>query len=126
MMAKRTVNNLVVVSNLHCGCRLGLCPQGGAQLNAVPEEAGRHPRWEVWIRLGRGLVHATHHIGTTGSQACESTAVMRELAEASGFSERTLARWLRSAIKAGKARQIGVRPSPSRAVVYALSAEVAA
>ena len=27
-------------------------------------------------------MHATHHIGTTGSQAYESTAVMRELAEA--------------------------------------------
>ena len=32
-MAKRTVNNLVVVSDLHCGCRLGLCPEGGAQLD---------------------------------------------------------------------------------------------
>jgi len=187
-MAKRTLNNLVVVSDLHCGCRLGLCPEGGAQLDdgghyfpsslqmavwswwqefwkewvprachgepyavlvlgdtldgvhhrattqvsanladqaeiayqvlkpvadgcrgrlymvrgteahvgpsgveeerlaqrlgAVPDEDGRHARWEVWIRLGRGLVHATHHIGTTGSQAYESTAVMRELAEA--------------------------------------------
>jgi len=41
-----------------------------------------------------------------------------ELAEQSGYSERTVARRLRSAIKAGKARQIGVRPSPSRAAVY--------
>jgi len=41
-----------------------------------------------------------------------------ELAEASGFSERTVARRLRTAIKAGKARQVGVRPAPSRATVY--------
>jgi len=52
------------------------------RLEAVPDEEGRHARWDVWIRLGRGLVHATHHIGVTGSQAYESTAVMRELAEA--------------------------------------------
>ncbi|MCG3178623.1 MAG: hypothetical protein BIFFINMI_00951 [Phycisphaerae bacterium] len=52
------------------------------RLGAVPDEDGRHARWEAWIELGRGLVHATHHIGTTGSQAYESTAVMRELAEA--------------------------------------------
>jgi len=185
---RRGVNNLVVVSDLHCGCRLGLCPSDGARLDgggdyrpsflqrtvwawwnefwgdwvprachdepyavlvlgdtldgvhhgsttqishdlndqseiayrvlapvaarcegrlymvrgteahvgpsgaeeerlakrlrAVPDERGAHARWDVWIRLGKGLVHATHHIGTTGSQAYESTAVMRELAEA--------------------------------------------
>lgn len=188
MRRRRPVHNLVVVSDLHCGCRLGLCPPGGARLDggghyrpssiqravwswwrefwnrwvpkachrepyavlvlgdtldgvhhgstsqishnladqadiayrilapvgkacggrlymlrgteahvgpsgaeeerlaerlmAVPDQDGRHARWEVWIRLGKGLVHATHHIGTTGSQAYESTAVMRELAEA--------------------------------------------
>ncbi len=43
-----------------------------------------------------------------------------ELAEASGFSERTVTRRLRAALKAGKARQIGVRPSPSRAAVYVI------
>ncbi len=52
------------------------------RLGAVPDQDGRHARWEAWIRLGQGLIHATHHIGTTGSQAYESTAVMRELAEA--------------------------------------------
>lgn len=44
-----------------------------------------------------------------------------ELAEASGFSERTVARRLRVAIKAGKARQTGVRPAPSRAAVYEIA-----
>ena len=37
---------------------------------------------EAWIRVGKGLVHALHHIGTTGSQAYESTAVCKELIEA--------------------------------------------
>ena len=23
---KRSLNNLIVISDLHCGCRLGLCP----------------------------------------------------------------------------------------------------
>lgn len=52
------------------------------RLGAVPDEDGKYARWEAWIELGKGLIHATHHIGTTGSQAYESTAVMRELAEA--------------------------------------------
>ena len=52
------------------------------RLEAIADESGHHARWDVWMRLGQGLVHATHHIGTTGSQAYESTAVMRELAEA--------------------------------------------
>lgn len=52
------------------------------RLGAVRDEDRRCARWEAWIELGNGLIHATHHIGTTGSQAYESTAVMKELAEA--------------------------------------------
>jgi len=41
-MAKRkktpTINNIVVVSDLHCGCRLGLCPPTGARL----DDGGRY------------------------------------------------------------------------------------
>lgn len=44
-----------------------------------------------------------------------------ELAEQSGYSDRTVARRLRAAIKAGNARQIGVRPAPSRAAVYEIA-----
>jgi len=44
-----------------------------------------------------------------------------ELAEQSGYSERTVTRRLRAAIKAGKARQIGVRPAPSRAAGYIIT-----
>jgi hypothetical protein len=53
-----------------------------AALNAVPNEQGQHARWELWARVGRGLVHLSHHIGTTGSMHYESTALMRELTEA--------------------------------------------
>jgi hypothetical protein len=52
------------------------------QLGAVPNEHGQYARYELWIRIGRGLAHITHHIGTAGSMHYESTALMRELTEA--------------------------------------------
>jgi len=56
------------------------------ELGAVPDSAGCHARYELWFRVGNdsggGLVHAMHHIGTTGSSHYESSAVMRELTEA--------------------------------------------
>ena len=33
MARKLKINNLVVVSDLHCGCQMGLCPRGGIQLD---------------------------------------------------------------------------------------------
>lgn len=51
-------------------------------LGAKKDENDRHARFELWIRIpGHGLVHAMHHIGTTGSSAAESTAVYKELVE---------------------------------------------
>ena len=50
-------------------------------LKAVPDDAGRFARYELWVRVGRGLVHVMHHIGTTGTSHYESTAVMKELTE---------------------------------------------
>ena len=58
-------------------------------LGAVPDPDGRRARWELWIRVGRGLVHLTHHIGTAGSLAYETTAIHKELEQA--FVE--AARW---------------------------------
>jgi hypothetical protein len=54
------------------------------ELGAEPNGAGQYARWELWKLLGgQGiLIHFSHHIGTTGSQAYESTAVLRELVEA--------------------------------------------
>ena len=52
------------------------------ELGAVPDEVGNHSRWELWKRIGGALCHFSHHIGTTGSQAYESTALMKEMVEA--------------------------------------------
>lgn len=52
------------------------------RLGAIPNEVGQHARYELWKRVGPALVHVMHHIGTTGSQAYESTAVHKELVEA--------------------------------------------
>lgn len=53
-------------------------------LGAVPNSIGRYSRDELWIRIGEqsgALCHILHHIGTTGSMAYESTAVMKEMTE---------------------------------------------
>lgn len=58
-------------------------------LGALPDEVGRFARNDLWLRVGKFLGHIMHHIGTAGSQAYESSAVMRELTEE--FTE--AARW---------------------------------
>lgn len=55
-----------------------------AELNAEPDEDGRHARWELKVEIGTGLIHMTHHIGTASP-----TTVYKELQEA--FMES--ARW---------------------------------
>ena len=55
-----------------------------AELGAIPNSDGQYARWELWKLLGpkgQALVHCLHHIGSTGSQAYESTAVHKELIE---------------------------------------------
>jgi len=54
-------------------------------LGAVPNGYEQYARWELWKLLGvrnEILIHFAHHIGTTGSQAYESTAVLKELVDA--------------------------------------------
>lgn len=57
-----------------------------AALGAIPNELGQHARYEMHLRCGsergRGLVHYSHHVGTTSSSSYESTAVHKELVEA--------------------------------------------
>jgi hypothetical protein len=48
-------------------------------LGAVPNEDNQYARFELWKRVGSGLVHFLHHIGTTSSSAHESSAVNAEL-----------------------------------------------
>lgn len=51
-------------------------------LGAEPNEIGQSARYDLWISVGgRVLTHIMHHIGTTGSQAYEATAVHKELVE---------------------------------------------
>ncbi|MCX6551189.1 MAG: hypothetical protein NTY02_09335 [Acidobacteria bacterium] len=50
-------------------------------IGALPNREGQHARYELWKTLGPRLVHCAHHIGIAGSQAYESSAPMRELAE---------------------------------------------
>jgi hypothetical protein len=52
------------------------------ELGAKPNSIGQSSRYDLWKTLRGGLVHFTHHIGTTSSSAYESTAVYKELVEA--------------------------------------------
>ena len=49
---------------------------------------GEYARNELWMQVGRGLVHFAHHVGTTGGMAYESSAIMKELVEAFNESAR--------------------------------------
>ena len=48
-------------------------------LGAIPDEDGRHARWEMRLRLGKHLIHFTHHISTSTSPYAETGALNREL-----------------------------------------------
>jgi len=52
------------------------------ELGAKPDRDGRFARWELWLELGGGLVHLSHHIGTAGSLGYETSAVHKELEQA--------------------------------------------
>jgi len=67
-------------------------------LGAVPNAEGQYARYDLWKRVGdpdakihAPLVHALHHIGTTGSAAHEASAVNNELSQE--YNE--AARWAR-------------------------------
>jgi hypothetical protein len=51
------------------------------RLGAIPNQEGQYARYDLWLRLGDSLIHSLHHVGTTGSQAYEATAVHKELTE---------------------------------------------
>lgn len=53
------------------------------ELGAIPNAEGMHARYELLLRVGTsGRVQIMHHIGTTGSNAYETTALCKEFAEA--------------------------------------------
>jgi len=49
------------------------------ELNAEKSREGTCSHWELYYRMGRYLVHLTHHIGTTSSPFAESGALNREM-----------------------------------------------
>lgn len=51
-------------------------------LGAVPDKEGVSARWDLWMRVGVGLVHVMHTVGTASSMAYETTAVQKELEQA--------------------------------------------
>lgn len=51
-------------------------------LGCCPDDTGNYSRNELWLKVGTGLAHILHHVGTSGSNAGESTALCREFAEA--------------------------------------------
>ncbi len=53
------------------------------RLGARKNESGQSSRYELWMNIGgpKHLVHFAHHIGTTGSMAYETSAVMKEISE---------------------------------------------
>lgn len=52
------------------------------RLGAIPNEEGQCARYELWKRVGKGLVHFNHHIGTTSSSHHETSAINAELGAA--------------------------------------------
>ena len=62
---KRRINNIVVISDTHCGCRVGLCPPEGATL----DDGGRYmpsklqlKMWSYWREFwDKWVPEACHH-----------------------------------------------------------------
>jgi hypothetical protein len=50
-------------------------------LGAVPER-GSYTRNELWVQLGKEVIHFAHHIPTSGSHAYKSSPAMRLMAQA--------------------------------------------
>lgn len=69
-------------TEVHVGASADQEERLAQELGAVPHpQLGTFARYELWKRVGPRLVHAMHHISTTGSQHYESTAVHKELME---------------------------------------------
>lgn len=49
------------------------------RLGAKPTKDGCYSRNDLWLQMGRHIIHAAHHIGTTSSSAHETSAVNAEL-----------------------------------------------
>ena len=95
------------------------------RLGALPDESGRCSRYELYVEVGgKCLVHASHHIGVTGSMAYETTALTKEYNEFCAES----ARWGRPipdiVVRSHRHRHSEVRVPTSRGygIIYVTSA----
>jgi len=57
-------------------------------LGAIPNDEGQYARYDLWLNVGGALVHALHHIGTTGTTHYALTAPLKELGEIQGEAAR--------------------------------------
>lgn len=48
-------------------------------LGATPNELGNYARYDLWSRVGDGLIHAMHHIGTTSALRNKTTPIQNEI-----------------------------------------------
>lgn len=55
------------------------------ELGAVPNGDKQYAHWQLWLRMGRHLIHFAHHISSTTSPFAESSGLQRELV--SGYVE---------------------------------------
>jgi hypothetical protein len=84
------------------------------RLGAVRDKTGNYSRYELYIQVGKALVHASHHIGVTSSMAYEATALGKEYNEFCAES----ARWHRPIpdiiVRSHRHRHIEVRVPTAR------------
>jgi hypothetical protein len=89
------------------------------RLGAIPNVDGQAARYDLWLEMGGRLIHFLHHIGATGSNAYEATAVGKELVEE--YNE--AARWGRKSpdciVRSHRHRHIEVRVPTDRGFAVA-------
>jgi hypothetical protein len=51
------------------------------ELGVKPNDEGQYATYDLWKNVGEALVHFTHHVGTTGVSAYETTAIWKEYIE---------------------------------------------
>jgi len=77
-MAQEKVNNLVVVSDTHCGCRLGLCPPGGVFMDEggmyKPSKLQRKI-WKMWREFWDEFVPSQPVENPTLSSSTETSSM---------------------------------------------------
>ena len=84
-------------------------------LGAEQDQLGNFTRYDLWLTVGACHCHFAHHIGTTGSMAYETSAVMKELTELFSDSARWEERHPDMAVRSHRHRHVEVRvPTASR------------